>query len=305
MPGEAERMPKAVFTHSTRSRYDDEREVHYHFPRTYLRTVEASLGDFIVYYEPRRSIQSDGASGRQGYFAVARVAGVEQDPRAADHYYARLVDYLDFIHLVPFREPGGHYYESLLRKPDGSTNKGAFGRSVRHVPDDEFELILRQGFRHELEEWERRDAVDAVAEPALTYDRPMVESVLLKPFRDQAFRHHVREAYEKRCAVSGLRLINGGGRPEVQAAHIRPVNQKGPDSVRNGLALSGTFHWLFDRGLISIDENYRVLTSPLGVPDELNRLLLPDKRVILPKRIEERPHPSFLKWHRENVFKAA
>jgi putative restriction endonuclease len=295
-------MPKAVFTHSTTSRYDDEREVHYHFPRTYLRTVEAVVGDLIVYYEPRRSVQSDGKGGRQGYFAVARVASVEQDPHAPDHYYARLINYLDFIHLVPFREPSGHYYESILRKADGSTNKGAFGRSVRLIPEDEFDLILRQGFRHELEEWESRDAV---AEPAMTYDRPMVESVLLRPFRDQAFRRHVREAYEKRCAVSGLRLINGGGRPEVQAAHIRPVSHEGPDSVRNGLALSGTFHWLFDRGLISIDENFRVLTSPHGVPDELDRLFLPDKKVILPKRLEERPHPSFLKWHRDHVFKAA
>src|SRR5690606_17343185 len=183
-------MAKAVFTHSTTSRYDDACEWHYHFPRTYLRTVEASLGDLIVYYEPRRSVQSDGSGGRQGYFAVARVLQVEPDPDASDHFYARLGDYLGFTHSVPFREATGHYYESGLRKMDGSTNKGAFGRSVRRIPDEEFELILRQGFRRELEEWEHREAV---AEPALTYDRPMVEAVLLKPFRDQAFRHQVRE----------------------------------------------------------------------------------------------------------------
>ena len=46
-----------------------------------------------------------------------------------------------------------------------------------------------------------------------------------------------------RCAVSGLRLIKGGRRPEVLAAHIMPDN--GPDTVRNGIALSGTVHWLF------------------------------------------------------------
>src|SRR5690606_12657760 len=116
-------MPKAVFTHSTTSRYDDEREWHYHFPRTYLRTVESVVGDLIVYYEPRRSIQSDGAGGRQSYFAVAQVVNIEQDPAAADHYYARLSNYLGFTHLVPFMEPSGRYYESLLRKADGSTNK--------------------------------------------------------------------------------------------------------------------------------------------------------------------------------------
>ena len=155
----------------------------------------------------------------------------------------------------------------------------------------------------ELEEWERRDAV---AEPELEYPaRPLVTTVLEKPFRERAFRRHVCEAYEKRCAVSGLRLINGGGRPEVQAAHIRSVQANGPDTVRNGLALSGTFHWLFDRGLLSVDNHYRVLLSPSGVPDELGRLILPDRKLILPVRPEDRPHPTFLKWHRENVFKAA
>jgi hypothetical protein len=29
--------------------------------------------------------------------------------------------------------------------------------------------------------------------------------------------------------VTGLRIINGGGRAEVQAAHIQPVADDGPD----------------------------------------------------------------------------
>jgi putative restriction endonuclease len=42
--------------------------------------------------------------------------------------------------------------------------------------------------------------------------------------------------------MTGLRIFNGSGRAEVQAAHIRPVADNGPDSVRNGLALSSTIH---------------------------------------------------------------
>lgn len=37
-----------------------------------------------------------------------------------------------------------------------------------------------------------------------------------------------------------------GGRPEIQAAHLRPVTSVGPDSVRNALALSCTVHGMFD-----------------------------------------------------------
>jgi putative restriction endonuclease len=58
-----------------------------------------------------------------------------------------------------------------------------------------------------------------------------------------------------------LKLINGGGRAEVEAAHIRPVGANGPDTVQNGLALSGTVHWMFDRGLISLSDELDILVS--------------------------------------------
>jgi putative restriction endonuclease len=45
-------MTKAVLTHKPGSIYDDLPEERYHFPATYLRQVEAAVGDFIVYYEP-------------------------------------------------------------------------------------------------------------------------------------------------------------------------------------------------------------------------------------------------------------
>ena len=35
---------------------------------------------------------------------------------------------------------------------------------------------------------------------------------------------------------------SGGGRAEVEAAHIKGVAEKGPDIITNGIALSGTVH---------------------------------------------------------------
>ncbi|EPX80407.1 HNH endonuclease [Salipiger mucosus] len=104
--------------------------------------------------------------------------------------------------------------------------------------------------------------------------------------------------------MSGLRLRNGGGRPEVQAAHIKPVEQKGSDSVRNGLALSGTLHWMFDRGLISVAEDCEtILVSRNKVLGEVvDRLLRPNQRLCLPRDPRDAPHPENLRWHRENVF---
>ncbi|HWQ10682.1 MAG TPA: HNH endonuclease [Holophaga sp.] len=294
-------MAHAVLTTSVGSIYDDLPEFRYHFPRTYLNQVQAAVGDWIVYYEPRRS----HGGGRQAYFAMARVLRIEADPGLQDHYYAYLDGYLEFDHPVRF-QGHGNYWEGALQKPGGSTNKGAFGRAVRLLPVHEFEAIVREGYHRRLEPWEIQDAAldQGVAEDVIAYDaRPLVEQCITRPFREEAFRRRVREAYRNTCAFSGLHLVNGGGRPEVQAAHIRPVASKGPDSVRNGLALTGTLHWLFDRGLLGVGEDMAVLVSPQGLPDDLDRLLRSDRRLLLPEAPDQRPHSAFLAWHRANVFK--
>jgi putative restriction endonuclease len=103
--------------------------------------------------------------------------------------------------------------------------------------------------------------------------------------------------------MTGLRLINGGGRPEVQAAHIQPVALSGPDSVRNGLALSGTVHWMFDRGLISIGDDFKILVAQHHVPEDAVRLLNRSGRINLPKDNTAHPNSFFLKYHRDKIFK--
>lgn len=296
-------MANAVLTTSVGSVYDDLPEVRYHFPRTYLNQVTAAERDWVIYYEPRRS----RGGGRQAYFAMARIARILPDPDRVEHYFAYMDGYLEFDRPVPFQGLG-RYRESAIQKADGSTNKGAFGRAVRSIPANEFEEIVRTGFIREFEPWELQDAGAqpdrAAEETALYSERPLVEQLITKPFREEAFRRKVRAAYQNTCAFSGLRLLNGGGRPEVQAAHIRPVASKGPDSVRNGLALTGTIHWLFDRGLLAVSDSHQILVSPQGVPGDLTRMLKLDRTITIPAEPELQPHLGFLRWHRENVFKA-
>lgn len=55
--------------------------------------------------------------------------------------------------------------------------------------------------------------------------------------------------------------MNGGGKAEVQAAQIQPVEDRGPDIVNNGIALSATCNWLFDCHHISIKDNYSLLVA--------------------------------------------
>jgi putative restriction endonuclease len=200
----------------------------------------------------------------------------------------------------------GRPIESALREADGSAKAGgAVQLAVRRLPDAEFAYIVQRGLPIDLltEEERRYGPRHEVAEPVMPFERPVIERLTSRPYRDVAFRRKVREAYDYRCAISGLQLRNGGGRPEVQAAHIRPVERQGSDSVRNGLALSGTLHWMFDRGLIAVAEDHSVLVSRNKVPSEVvNRLIRPEGKLLMPKDHSHFPHPENLRWHRENIF---
>ena len=294
-------MSKLVLMHKADSIYEDVPESHYDFPRTYLRAVEEAVGDWVIYYEPVKA-------GPRGYFAVAKLSRVIPKPRVEGRYLA-LVEpgtYLEFDSEVP-RLIGGRPLEAALMEADGTPKKGgAVQLAVRRLSDQDFARIVGRGLPQDLEEIEARRYDPAPREldaAAAAFERPVLERLLRRPYRDVAFRRKVRAAYDYRCAMSGLRLRNGGGRPEVQAAHIRPVESQGSDSVRNGLALSGTLHWMFDRGLVGVADDGSILVSRNKVPPEVaDRLIVPDGRLRMPEQPRDAPHPENLRWHRENLF---
>lgn len=73
-------MGFGVFIHRSDSVYDDSPAEQYQFPSQYLGRVRACLGDWIIYYEPRK------VAATRGYFAVAKVAEVIPDPKAPGMY---------------------------------------------------------------------------------------------------------------------------------------------------------------------------------------------------------------------------
>ncbi len=297
-------MANAVFTTKINPVYDDLPEVRYHFPRTYYNQARETVGDWILYYEPRREgADLSGTAGRQCYFATARVERIEEDRNRAEHFYAYVSDYLEFPSPVPFRD-GSMYYESGLRKPDGSTNKGRFGRALRVLPTEEYRLICQVGFAGAQPITSPKEEM-ALAEEPVEYGRTNRIQLLQRPFRDAAFTHVIQRAYSKTCAMTGLKLVNGGGRCEIEAAHILPVERQGPDSPRNGIALSRTVHWLFDRGIVSISDKGEILVAKGLLPDPIRRMLNPDGLILRPLDSTLRPHPHFLRYHRENIFKGS
>jgi putative restriction endonuclease len=297
-------MAFGVFIHRHDSIYDDSPAERYQFPRQYLSRVRTCLGDWIIYYEPRKMIET------RGYFAIAKVQKIIPDPTAPDMYLALIEpgSYLDFANPVPFTDSQGVIERGLLNE-EGRIS-GRAQSAVRQISPTDFERIVDLGFDERDPLLPRNDSASLTgfAEQQTPFifeqDRERLAFVTSRIVRERVFRRIVLRAYDERCAITGLKLINGGGRAEVAAAHIRPVEANGPDIVSNGIALSGTAHWMFDRGLISLSDDLDILVSRYANDvDGIRAFINRSGRAFAPARSQERPHPHFLEWHRENCFK--
>jgi len=117
------------------------------------------------------------------------------------------------------------------------------------------------------------------------------------------FRTIVMSNYSNGCGITGISI------PELLvASHIKPwsKDEKNRLNPTNGICLSATLDKAFDKGLITIDSEFRVIFS-----GKLNKYLKEDfykseferfenKRINLP--IKFLPNDEFLQYHYDVVF---
>lgn len=298
-------MGHCVFMLRPDSVYDDSPTEQYQFPRQYLDRAKGTAGDWVVYLEPVKVRET------RGYFAIARVQEIKPDETAPGRFLALIEpgSYLEFANPVPFNDSDGPIERGLLN--ERGKLSGRAQAAVRPISPADFLRILERGLGEvdpvlpRLDTDEPAEGFEEDQSPfVFETERERVERLVSRKVRNRAFRHIVLRAYDERCAFTGFKFINGQGRAEVDAAHIKPVEHNGPDGVRNGIALSGTAHWMFDRGLISLSDDLEILISrQVNDVESVQSLINKDGRAIPPKRKADWPHPHFLEWHREHCFK--
>src|SRR5262245_51072432 len=132
-------MGFGFFTLRAESIYDDSPAERYQFPSQYLSRAEACVGDWIIYYEPRKVTET------RGYFAVAKVQQIIPDPGAPGMYIGVIEpgSYLDFINPVPFSGPAGVVETGVLNS-EGRIS-GRAQSAIRPLSSDDFNKIVQQG----------------------------------------------------------------------------------------------------------------------------------------------------------------
>ncbi len=144
-----------------------------------------------------------------------------------------------------------------------------------------------------------REPLPARETEALTQERRRVVTDVSRWSREAGFKQSVLFAYGNRCAVTRLQLRL------VDAAHIVPVGAPGSvDQVRNGIALSPTYHRAFDAGLIYLDEQCHMrmnagrlhVLQGLNLAGGVNAFRQPlGQQIFLPPDANQRPLVDFIR----------
>src|SRR5690348_5138498 len=118
-------MGHGVFIHRSDSIYEDSPAEHYQFPSQYLGRARSCIGDWIIYYEPRKVV------GTRGYFAMAKIEQVIPDPTVPDMYLALIEPgtYLDFSNPVPFSGESGPVEQGCAERAGPNLRSRSSGRS--------------------------------------------------------------------------------------------------------------------------------------------------------------------------------
>lgn len=131
------------------------------------------------------------------------------------------------------------------------------------------------------------------------------EEIQRRRIGQRFFREAILTAYDHRCCVTGI-----AHDALLVASHIKPWKDSDPaterTNPRNGLCLSPLYDRAFDAGLMTVDEEYRVVISSAilqSMPEEIGRRHFHchhGKELALPNRFT--PDQQFLQFHRDSVF---
>jgi putative restriction endonuclease len=129
------------------------------------------------------------------------------------------------------------------------------------------------------------------------------QPVLVAPRLGQGtFRIAVTDAYGRACAVTEEHSL-----PVLEAAHIRPFAESGPNVLPNGLCLRSDIHRLFDRGYVTVDPHYRFRVSPRLREEWKNGKAyygMEGRKILLPEFERDWPDRETLAWHGTEKFLA-
>lgn len=118
-------------------------------------------------------------------------------------------------------------------------------------------------------------------------------------FNSVSFHDFVLTGYQHKCAVT-RRVIRYGNYMNLEAAHIWPRSHNGLFLPNNGIALCRDMHWAFDKGMFTVDDDYKIRVHPDIESEYLQQYDRTD--LLLPTDSFFQPAIDNLHYHQRNIY---
>lgn len=119
------------------------------------------------------------------------------------------------------------------------------------------------------------------------------------------FKREVPKIYNNTCAISRMQVTATSNASMIDACHIVPFSESYDDTITNGIALCPNLHRAFDRGLIAISDDYRVMVNNNFVENSesaYNLRQFKGLEILLPDNNKFHPSRENLSWHKRKYF---
>ena len=277
--------------------YGDKDFDEYHWDQA--RYNKPRIGDFFLYRRPQKASE---VKGQFYIYGLGKIKSIQSINNADDAIQKKRDK-----HVIAHVEQGIRFKDPILQsdledfewtfKKRGNTWEHFFQQyGMNEINQTDFIALLKMGLKNPL------DALDmSSVEEDMDYrveDKRANVKIRGKDQRD--FSLQVKLNYQYRCAISGIT-----SKELLIASHIVPWavdwdNRKNPF---NGICLSSLLDAAFDKGYITIDQQYRVVISNKAKEDKalFNYLKQYEgKKLEVPKQYL--PKQDFLEWHRNRFI---
>lgn len=248
----------------------------YHNDKFHGSTANQPRNEYRIYLNKELEEQQQLFS--KDDIIIIRTANITEESESQTIYY---LDYL--------KNNGNTLYDKLNKVIENYPIKGGYGLFDGNIPEFEEKVskLAKQA--------DRQVVIDESVTNRIVNSADNVASL----FNAVSFRDFIMTGYGNLCAVTGT-VIKYDTYMNLEAAHIKPKSHGGLFLPSNGMALCRDFHWAFDKGFFTLDDDLKVVVHPKIESEYLNSFN--GKQIRIPSNQFFVPDLDNVRYHRENVY---
>tara|TARA_B100001027_G_scaffold57249_2_gene38677 strand:+ start:5770 stop:7029 length:1260 start_codon:yes stop_codon:yes gene_type:complete len=265
------------------------------YPWERSRFDKVREGDFFVY----KKSSSLSENKKLYFFGMGQVGPIEGD----DYVVTQIINPVKFDNIIHQEDLNDYQWKWKDRGENWSNFFNHYGMDI--IPFEDFKYICEQGISNQTDDNFEKQNNDLIKSHKKFYfpnsnkkPKEKFSKLKVRTSDDKVWSDNIKIIYDFKCCVTDISTKGLN-----HSSHISPHSSDEENRLnpKNGLLLSMLIHKCFDEGIISIDDNYRILLSDSIKDKNLLDYLkkYENNKINLPIRKDFYPDRKLLKIHRE------